>query len=187
MVKGEVIMGSDSAFGHPIYGDNKAPSNKFMARGKPISEIVEYREDLDSRLDNWSEIIKEDGFVYGSVIWSDENPFIVGEVADSDDEFIAPEFWCPVNRETVGRASSCKDNNKKTVYVGDILKSFDKYFNKFLWEVVDNIDYIGVRTIGGMDEGVFISWFPKNFEIVGNIFDDKDLFRLQNERSFNNC
>ncbi|GEL39096.1 hypothetical protein FC12_GL000761 [Lacticaseibacillus paracasei subsp. tolerans DSM 20258] len=40
-----------------------------------------------------------------------EDGYIIGKVADADDEYIYPEFWVAVDRNTVGQYTGLKDNN----------------------------------------------------------------------------
>lgn len=48
-------------------------------------------------------------FVYGNII---NNDWIVGEVVDSDEEWIALEYWIPVIPETVGQFTGLYDRTK---------------------------------------------------------------------------
>jgi hypothetical protein len=69
-----------------------------LFRGKPTKEVLE-NESLCKTLP-----IKQ-GFVYGNLIYNDKQPYIVGPIADANDEYCSMEWWCPVVPETVGQVS----------------------------------------------------------------------------------
>lgn len=61
-------------------------------------------------------------FVYGSLVWDhNENPFIVGTVVESCEEYINFEFWVPVRKETIGQYVTT-DKQGREVYEGDIFQ-----------------------------------------------------------------
>ena len=49
------------------------------------------------------DLCKKGDWIYGNLITNNGSPYIVGDIADSDMDFIAHEFWVPVEVETVGQ------------------------------------------------------------------------------------
>jgi len=63
----------------------------------------------------------KDGFVYGNLIYNDKQPYIVGPIAEVNDEYCSMEWWCPVKPETVGQFSGKRDKGKRLIFEGDIV------------------------------------------------------------------
>lgn len=66
------------------------------------------------------------GFVYGNLIADEHSPYIVGGIVDSDDDYCSMEWWCPVQKETVGEWTGTEAINfdtkkKEKVFEGDKL------------------------------------------------------------------
>lgn len=88
-------------------------------RGIPSVELAD-QEFLEEISDLW----QDDDFAYGSLIWNEGKPFIVGGIIEATDEYVSLEYWIPVKPETVGQyteipTSLVKDN--KEIYDSDIV------------------------------------------------------------------
>ena len=68
-------------------------------------------------MENYEELdIKKGNWVYGSLVFENKQPYIVGEVVEANDEYISLEQWIPVIPESVGQYTGLKDKNDKKIY-----------------------------------------------------------------------
>lgn len=131
----------------------------------------------------------DNGWVIGSLI-NDKCPFIVGPVAEADQEYLAHEWWVPVDPETVGQYTGLTDKNGKEIYEGDVLKG-NSFATSMLkgwgadveqqFEVYEiRYDEASFKTFNKKGEWVAIlnhhvSSKVKDLEVIGNIYENKDL------------
>ena len=140
-------------------------------RGKPTKKVQE-----DEGLVKTLPI--KDGFVYGNLIYNDKQPYIVGPIADVNEEYCSMEWWCPVIPETVGQYSDKKDKNGRLIFEDDFL----------LIENDDGVEYkTQVWYVGGAlaadvkgreYDYTAIGWFDYySMEVIGNIHDNPELLK----------
>lgn len=109
--------------------------------------------------------VTKTGWVYGHLL----DGHICGEIIESEEEYITPSFWVPVDPESVGQFTGLKDKGGKDIYEGDIIVYSDK---SVLLDVA-------------FDEGSFVlkrqgktyvyNINPKVCEVIGNIHENQEL------------
>ena len=125
----------------------------------------------------------KDGWVYGSLIWNNGDPWIVGDIADWDDEYIAHEWWVNVNVGTVGQFTGVyaelTDNEK--IYSGDIIEVYTMlppYVDHSKLQVGVVIFEDGcfkVKLSDGSRAYPFTSEAYLYYKIIGNVYDNPEL------------
>lgn len=139
---------------------------------------IKFRGKAECSIERLYELgVKHDnGWVYGIYI----DGYIINEVVDATDEYIAIGSWIPVHKETVGQYTGLKDKNDKEIYDGDIVKYFD---NKEHIVVVENIKELGtgmyLKRVGSgyytLNPSVIRDY---EVEVIGNIHDNPELLEV---------
>ena len=110
----------------------------------------------------------------GSLIGED---VIVGEIVDFDEDYFTTEFWCKVDPETVGQFTGRYDKNDKEIFERDIVVNKNIHGKKWIVEYRTDSEYVGfvLKEIGTNGISLFTSW--NDIEVIGNIYDNKELLK----------
>ena len=90
-------------------------NREILFRGKPI--------DQKWWLENFERFSSMEEWAIGNLIVSDGECWIVGGIADVDDEYIAHEWWVKIRPETVGQYTGMTDESKSKIFEGDLYRS----------------------------------------------------------------
>lgn len=106
-----------------------------------------------------------------------EDGYIIGKVADANDEYICPEFWVAVDRNTVGQYTGLHDKNGREICEGDIVRTGKDDIGDQEPMIGQVIMREGSWLIENEKEQEAIELFSEitSREVIGNIFEDKQL------------
>lgn len=111
-------------------------------------------------------------WVYGNLIQSGSESFIVNGVIECNSEHIALENWMPIESESAGQFTGMKDMNGNKIYEGDIVKRMG-ITGVVTWEC----EYTALGFYLKSDERLYdvispyTSW---SLEVIGNIYENPD-------------
>lgn len=120
----------------------------------------------------------ENGWIYGTYL----DGYIVNEVVEATNEYISLGNWFPVLENTVGQYTGLKDKNGKEIYDGDIVTTdinrpylIVEFRNGcFMFNCNDgHNDYYDIM-LPILEEP---QTTYKYGEVVGNVYENKDLLR----------
>ena len=114
-------------------------------------------------------------WVEGSLIGED---IIVGKIVDFEDAYFTTEFWYKVDPETVGQFTGMTDKNGTKIFEGDIVRHIDT--TRHVVEVVISEVYFDTEMLKfrlRYSNELFHCQFNNEFEVIGNIHDNKELLK----------
>ena len=130
-------------------------------RGKSLITV----EELDRM-----EIKHENGWVFGNLISNGKFPWIVGDVADWGEDYIAHEWFVAVDPDTVGQFTGVPDKDGREIYDKDIIK-----MGGILHRVEWSGKYVGYRLSGrGVSTSLNI-YHKADYEVIGDVHENPEL------------
>ncbi len=119
--------------------------------------------------------IFNDDWVYGYVIKMNENYYILQELEGYK--------YKVVDKNSIGQYTGLKDKDGKEIYEGDILKykrnDISEENFKLYWNEEESAFYLQ-NILYPNDDDIAVKYYRiENFEIIGNIFENKELLETE--------
>ncbi|WP_448807478.1 YopX family protein [Aminobacterium colombiense] len=136
-------------------------------------------------------LCNEGDWVYGSLVSRDlhgATPYIIGMIEEAGDDYVVPEFWVPVDKETIGQGLNKADKKGNLIYEGDIVScQCESYYEKFqaLGVVKYNANNCEYFLQIKRDDGRPFrnTYIPMavccDIETLGNIHDDPEILEVE--------
>lgn len=124
------------------------------------------------------EIPHQNGWVYGALIYNEGDPYIISpNVVESCEEYFNPEWWYPVEPDSVGQYTGWQDVEKTEVYEGDIIHGTFYGYETVAVVTWDKSGYWTYKNPTKYKEfkGGYLTDL-RNIRVIGNIFELPDYF-----------
>jgi len=122
-------------------------------------------------------------WVCGQLLYLDNQPFIVGNLVEANDEYTAVEWWQPVHPNSVGQFTGLKDLCGEEIYENDILNFVDYDYDGS--EVPCRGEVIfengGYHLTKSYATNELYEYEGEDLDIIGNIYDNPELLKEELE------
>lgn len=122
-------------------------------------------------------------WVCGQLLYLDNQPFVVGNLVEANDEYTTVEWWQPVHPNSVGQFTGLKDFRGVEIYVNDVLDFSDFYYDGSdvlcRGEVIfENGSY---HLTNSCTESQLYEYEEEDLSVIGNIYDNPELPKEETE------
>lgn len=122
-----------------------------------------------------------------------EDGYIIGNVAEASEDYISPEFWIAVDRNTIGQYTGLHDKNGREIYESDILRvernddPNDFYIAPVSWcggdypafDILPKYWPHRVNYDTNALSAIYAGWSEEVMTVIGNIYEDPDLLEAE--------
>ena len=141
------------------------------------------KEHLDKlvELELFDEYDKEKNeFIHGFPIIDGSENYLIDGIADATQEYFQPEYWTPIDKETLGQFTGLLDKNGTEIYEGDICIVHDSLYKGSVVNVTYNEELLSWCIDESMPMYLYSGdGLNKNIvlEVIGNIHDNPELLK----------